>query len=257
MLERITEAKSRSRRPIAFAAALGAHALVIGALALASLRPAPAPVPINDPVIKFPPVTKNTGRAGTGGSKDVKPPPTTRETPRTHREIRPPRAEPTNPATVPIEPEQIAAPNQDVAASSSDNAGPGNVLTPGNGDAGNGVDGSGGAGVACPAGAICEHGEIIYSLGSGLSRPLPRCEPPAPSVPPAATAFGLEGRVIAQYTVHADGRADSVRILNSDAPGVYADAVREWLERCSFEPAAMGGAPQAVRMIQTFRFARK
>ena len=87
-----------------------------------------------------------------------------------------------------------------------------------------------------------------------MERQRPDCVPPAPLPPSAASQFGLEGTVLAFYVVHADGRVGSVRVLNAEAPPVFAQAVREWLEGCVFVPARFEGGPVAVRMTQTFRF---
>jgi TonB family protein len=111
---------------------------------------------------------------------------------------------------------------------------------------------------ACPPGHSCTGAppqpEQVREYGSGLERPQPSCEPPAPLPPAAAAQFGITGSVMARWTIHADGSVSDVRIVNGDAPTVLAEAVQRWLEHCSFSAARYQGQPVAVRMSQTFRF---
>jgi TonB family protein len=246
-----------SRRPIAVLTAVGLHAAVIGTFLLS---PAHKAVVENEVIFDGPihqptrhgPVATDSGRPG----PKPKPQPSTNSNIHRPTHMKPPRemvADETPPD--PIAPDPIPAPE-----SGEHDANPSNIL-PGNGnglgDAGD-PDGEG-PGAPCPAGAICRNqgGEQILSFNSALSRPHARCTPPSPSAPYAAREIGLDGRVVAQFIIHADGRADSVSVLNSDAPPVFAQAVRDWIEQCGFEPAQLNGLPYSVRMTQVFRFERK
>jgi TonB family protein len=242
------------RRRIALAAALGLHAAVIGG-ALLARRMQPELETTPDTVFTLRPpahrsqLTGDHGRtveaiasAAPGASK-----------PRKHPFK--PRANPAEPASVPVEPEQIAAATApaDVAPSSDAPASSGPL-----GDAGSGPSSDDPAlpEGTCPQGAVCDSssGDPVLSFNSSMLAPRANCSPPRPLVPYAAQRFELEGRVIAQYVVHADGRADSVNILNADAPPMFAESVRDWLAQCNFTPAMVEGAPRSVRMVQAFHF---
>jgi TonB family protein len=243
-----------SRRPIAVLTAVGLHAAVIGALLVVASTTTeaivePPPVRIVRPGIKV-----ELGKQGPKKPATSPSPNTNSDPRRPPKHLQRPREMVASPIPDPIEPEPAALPSQPGSAAPS----PTNAL--GNGGTGDAGDPSGeGSGVACPAGAVCSNvgGEQILSFSSALSRPHAHCNPPAPSAPYSARQMGLDGRVVAQYVIHADGRADSVRVLNNDAPPVFSQAVREWVEQCSFEPAQLNGAPYSVRMTQVFRFETK
>jgi TonB family protein len=209
----------------------------------------PPPVRIVRPGIKV-----ELGKQGPKKPATSPSPNTNSDPRRPPKHLQRPREMLASPIPDPIQPEPAALPSQPGSAEPS----PTNAL--GNGGAGDaGEPSSEGSGVACPPGAVCSTvgSEQILSFSSALSRPHARCNPPAPSAPYAARQLGLDGRVVAQYVIHADGRADSVRVLNNDAPPVFTQAVREWVEQCSFEPAQLNGAPYSVRMTQVFRFETK
>ena len=137
------------------------------------------------------------------------------------------------------------------------NPGESSVGPSGDGDGDGNGNGNGSDELPCPVGATCTGAEIVYTpVGGDFTRPRPSqaCVPPAPQVPNAAQQLGLEGRVIVSYVVHRDGRADTVRVLNPDAPAVFVGSVGRWLETCAFTPAQHAGEPVSVRVVQTFRF---
>jgi TonB family protein len=115
-------------------------------------------------------------------------------------------------------------------------------------------------GVACPAGQVCTSigerapDEILSFTPGAMERPRPNCEPPNPLAPAAAAQYGLEGSVVTRYVVYSDGHVGDVRVLNSDAPPIFAQAVRDWLEGCQFVAGRLQDRPVAVRISQTFRF---
>lgn len=243
-----------SPRPIAILTALGLHAAAIGAFLVLARAPTeaivePPPVRIMRPGIKV-----ELGKQGPKRPAQAPSPNTNSDPRRPGKHLQRPREMMASPIPDPIQPEPAALPTQPGSAEPS----PTNAL--GNGGTGDAGDPRGeGSGVACPAGAVCSNvgSEQILSFNSALSRPHPHCNPPAPSAPYSARQMGLDGRVVAEYVIHADGRADSLRVLNNDAPPMFAQAVREWLEQCSFEPAQLNGAPYSVRMTQVFRFETK
>ena len=116
-----------------------------------------------------------------------------------------------------------------------------------------------GAGLACPEGQVCptsgsSQPEEVITFKQDMERPRPNCEPPAPRSPAEAAQFGLEGTVTTLYVVYADGHVGNVRVVNADAPPIFARAVRDWLENCTFSAARYQGHEVSVRMSQTFRF---
>jgi TonB family protein len=245
------------RRPIAILTALGLHAAVIGAFLVVASTKTEA---IVEPDVRITrcwaqrAIKVELGKHGPKKSQAPAPSPN----PDSHRRkshMTQPRTMMAAPIPDPIQPEPETLPSQPA----STNASPTNILGEGN-QAGDTSNPSGeNDGVACPAGAVCSNigGEQVLSFSIALSRPHARCNPPAPSAPYSARQMGLAGRVVAQYVIHVDGRADSLRVLNSDAPPMFTQAVREWLEQCSFEPAQLNGAPYSVRMTQVFRFETK
>ena len=96
-------------------------------------------------------------------------------------------------------------------------------------------------------------------LGAGMTRPLPtgECSPsgarPKPITPEQARRMSITGTVLVQYTVHSDGRVGEISMRN-DGPSILFDAVRKWLEECSFSPSLSGTRPIPVRVIQPFVF---
>ncbi len=250
MFESISGAgkRQRGRRWLALATALGLHAAVIGAALIAQrMQPELETTPDTVFTLRAPahraPLTRDHGRTVEATASAAP----SASKPRKHPFK--PRATPAEPASVPVEPEQIAAATapRDVAPVSDAPASSGPL-----GDAGRGPGGDAPALAegSCPAGAVCDStsGDPVLSFNSSMTPPHANCAPPRPLVPYFAQKAELEGRVVAQYVVHADGRADAVNILNADAPPMFAESVRDWLEHCNFSPAMVEGAPRSVRM---------
>jgi protein TonB len=76
-----------------------------------------------------------------------------------------------------------------------------------------------------------------------------------PRYPESLRAARIEGKVLAQFVVDLEGRADlaTFRVLES-AHARFTDAVREAVRRMRFHPAEVGGTPvrQLVRMPFVF-----
>jgi protein TonB len=81
----------------------------------------------------------------------------------------------------------------------------------------------------------------------------------SPRYPEALRSSGVEGRVIAEFVVDEQGRAQegSVRFVRSDNP-LFEDAVRVALGRMRFVPAEVGGrkVKQLVQMPFVFTLSR-
>jgi periplasmic protein TonB len=98
-------------------------------------------------------------------------------------------------------------------------------------------------------------------LGGGMSRPYPSgsCRPPKPQMPEQARTMGISGLVLVEFVVHSDGRVGEVLLKNKSAAPILYDAVKAWLEGCTFTPSVMSatGKPVPVKMIQPFNFTLK
>jgi protein TonB len=95
--------------------------------------------------------------------------------------------------------------------------------------------------------------------GAGTSEP-PRYEAggksnPWPRYPAAARRRGIEGEVLVEVRVGADGAPAGVEILRSSGSALLDAAAVEALERWRFEPARSGGRPVAgtVEIPVTFK----
>ncbi len=73
-----------------------------------------------------------------------------------------------------------------------------------------------------------------------------------PGYPPEARARRIEGRVIARFTVTAQGTVEDVRLIHGDA--VFYGVVRAALATWRFAPATRDGQPVAVSYSAPFRF---
>jgi TonB family protein len=96
-------------------------------------------------------------------------------------------------------------------------------------------------------------------LGAGMTRPVPSpaCQPNKPATPEQARQMGITGLVLVEYTVHGDGRVDTIVLKNPSAPRVLFEAVKTWLEQCPFTPSIAGGQPVAVKIVQPFKFTQR
>jgi protein TonB len=88
----------------------------------------------------------------------------------------------------------------------------------------------------------------------GVERPRPLCDPPAPTMPEQARIMGITGAVMMRYVVEPDGSVSGVHLLNSDAPPVLVEAVRDWLAHCRFTPAVANGRQVRIRWDRPFLF---
>jgi TonB family protein len=96
----------------------------------------------------------------------------------------------------------------------------------------------------------------VYAFDADLDRPVAR-HPLAgsPEYPPELLARGIEGHVLAEFTVDAEGRADSASLVIAEAthPG-FARAMREAMSRLRFLPAEHRGRHVSQRVQKRFIF---
>jgi protein TonB len=256
MFDRLIEAKRSKGRPavtVALAAALHAGAVVV---ALWATRPQP---PVVDEGPKGPehiyvhPVSQTPVRAGLPENKGNRPEPP----PKPKRPLRMAHTEPTEP-TINIKPEPSDAPVVDEAPTVESNAtSDGPVGQPGDGGPTTSGDPNGtdkGLGGPGDFGSRPRQEEEVSIGTPALLAPRPDCRPPQPSMPEVARLAGIDGRVTMKFVVHADGRVDGVSSLDARSPPVLVEAVRAWLEGCTYRPGMFQDRPVAVKMFQTFNF---
>ena len=70
-----------------------------------------------------------------------------------------------------------------------------------------------------------------------------------PQYPPAARRAGIEGVVVVEATLSADGTVDKVKVLSG--PPLLTDAAAQAVSRWKYEPTYLNG--QAVPVILTAR----
>jgi TonB family protein len=96
----------------------------------------------------------------------------------------------------------------------------------------------------------------VYAFDAELDHPVAR-HPLAgsPEYPPELLARGVEGHVVAEFTVDAEGRADSssLVIAESTHPG-FAAAMRAAMPRLRFVPAEHRGRHVSQRVQKRFLF---
>lgn len=102
--------------------------------------------------------------------------------------------------------------------------------------------GTGGAATAVSGGAGRPGGRHGSETGDGGSAPGPgfslgSAGNPMPSYPPAARRRGIEGKVVLDVLVSAEGRALSVAIARSSGSSLLDEAARETVGRWRFRPA--------------------
>jgi TonB family protein len=96
---------------------------------------------------------------------------------------------------------------------------------------------------------------------AGLVPPPAYIEPPEvlsqvmPAYTTGATRSGVQGLVIIEATIDAQGRVAAARLIRSLSDDTLNQGALEALDAWRFRPARLGGAPSAVTGIFTFSFA--
>jgi TonB family protein len=81
------------------------------------------------------------------------------------------------------------------------------------------------------------------------------CRPSKPIMPEQARLLDITGTVLVEYTVHADGHVGEISLAKSTAHPVLAEAVRNWLDGCSFTPPSKAdGQRMTLRLAQPYIF---
>jgi TonB family protein len=79
-------------------------------------------------------------------------------------------------------------------------------------------------------------------------------QPAPPEYPAAARRRGLEGCVLAEVMIGADGSVTDVSILESDHPGIFDQSMREAQRTARYQPANRAGVPVASRALAVAAF---
>jgi len=98
-----------------------------------------------------------------------------------------------------------------------------------------------------------EHEDRVFDLRDVESAPRALARP-APPYPAAARMQRVEGYVMLEFVVRADGRVEDVRVLTERPPGRFADAAVRAVQRWRFHPARRGGEAVPVRVRQRIEF---
>ena len=85
--------------------------------------------------------------------------------------------------------------------------------------------------------------EQPWVMGPSGPRPEPRCDLSTLDHPP-----GVTGLVLVEFVVEPDGRVTDIRLKNKNAPAVLFEAVRRWLEGCSYTPTRDAQSRRNVRV---------
>lgn len=87
-----------------------------------------------------------------------------------------------------------------------------------------------------------EHYARAYLAGLGDVKLHP-IRKPAPVYPAKAQQKGLRGRVVVQFTVRKNGKVADVKVVESDPPDVFDDAVLRAVRKWRYEPPKKSGVP--------------
>jgi len=75
-----------------------------------------------------------------------------------------------------------------------------------------------------------------------------------PDYPRRALSSGIEGKVVLAFTVNTDGRAENVRVIEADPPGLFEREARRAAVRSRYVPLRKNGQPVASEVTKPFVF---
>jgi protein TonB len=78
-----------------------------------------------------------------------------------------------------------------------------------------------------------------------------------PVYPPRALRAGIEGIVTAEFTITTDGTVTDIRIVRSDPPEIFDNAVIQAIKKWKFAPEIVNGRAVEKRARQDIRFTLK
>ena len=75
-----------------------------------------------------------------------------------------------------------------------------------------------------------------------------------PDYPRRALSSGIEGKVVLAFTVNTEGRAENVRVIEADPPGLFEREARRAAVRSRYVPLRENGQPVASEVTKPFVF---
>jgi protein TonB len=94
---------------------------------------------------------------------------------------------------------------------------------------------------------------LVFDLGD-LDEPPSPLSRIRPMYPPQARLRAIEGVVIAEFVIDAEGATGPVRIISSHPPGTFDAAAIRAIARWRFQPGRKDGKPVATRVRQKVNF---
>ncbi len=95
----------------------------------------------------------------------------------------------------------------------------------------------------------------VVSQGQVESRPPQLSQQSAPQYPSTAQAQGIEGHVLLQIQVLADGRVGEVKVLEARPAGVFEASALKAVRAWRYKPGIQNGAPQVMWVKHRMNFA--
>lgn len=96
-------------------------------------------------------------------------------------------------------------------------------------------------------------GSFKPKLPDRVREPVP-VSTPAPEYPRAAAVAGVEGKVLVEFTINAQGRTEDIDILSAEPRGMFERAAQRAVADWRFQPYQVNGQAQPKRMQQTLTF---
>lgn len=87
-------------------------------------------------------------------------------------------------------------------------------------------------------------GAAMLGAGAAHAQSIKLVKQVAPDYPRGAERRGVEGKVVVEYTVQADGTVADAQVVEATPPGVFDSAAVKAVERWRYEKP---GAPTSVR----------
>ena len=119
---------------------------------------------------------------------------------------------------------------------------------------GKGVEGGIGTGVVGGTGPVLE-GEVFLAAEVDETPQATDMAACSPEFPPVMKSAGIPGRVVMQFVVNTDGKADpgSLKVMNSTHKA-FEDPARAAILKCPFKPGRSRGQPVRVLVQQAVSF---
>jgi len=259
------------QEPASFGNSLIFHVILLAALLLPyiilGLHSQPAqqadviPIQLSPYALQLPPGLKQAGGGGGGGDRTPKPPSKGAAPKFTWRQLAPPvtKIKILKPQ-LPVEPTLLGPPNLKVQMADNMWGNPTAVpAPPSNGPGGGGGIGTGsgtgigsGKGGGLGPGSGGGTGGGVFSVGGGITQPIPIYEPNPPYSEQARKAK-YQGSVVLSIVVDVQGLVRNVRVVKPLGLGLDEEAVKT-VQTWKFKPATRNGVPVPVQVLVEVTF---